>query len=124
GLAEFIWLLSPHGSGDEERTTMKFLTYVAAGALVVLVAGCTAHQSSDSTTAASGASTTTSVPIPPNSPLAKVHVGMSKPQVKEILGPATDENSYLSGKAWIPFYFGNDARLSAWFYKGMGRVVF
>jgi hypothetical protein len=49
---------------------------------------------------------------------------MTKHQVKELIGSPTDENSYSTGKVFIPFYFGNDARRSSWFYKGMGRVVF
>jgi hypothetical protein len=63
-------------------------------------------------------------PIPPSSSLAKVQLGMTKPQVREILGQPNDENSYASGKVFIPFYFGNDARRTSWYYKGLGRVVF
>lgn len=64
------------------------------------------------------------VPAPPSSPLSKVQLGMGKKQVKDLLGAPTDENSYSTGKAWIPFYFGNDARRTSYYYKGMGRVVF
>jgi len=42
----------------------------------------------------------------------------------DILGSPTDETSYSSGKAWIPFYFGNDVRRTSYYYKGVGRVVF
>ena len=49
---------------------------------------------------------------------------MTKKQVTDILGSPTDENSYSSGKAWIPFYFGNDVRRTEFLYKGVGRVVF
>jgi len=56
--------------------------------------------------------------------MARVQVGMTKRQVQDILGAPTDQNNYMSGKAFIPFYFGNDARRASWFYKGMGRVVF
>jgi len=49
---------------------------------------------------------------------------MTKKQAQDLLGAPTDQNSYSSGKAFIPFYFGNDARRSSWFYKGVGRVVF
>ena len=30
----------------------------------------------------------------------------------------------MTGKAWIPFYFGPDATRTDWMYKGQGRVVF
>jgi hypothetical protein len=64
-------------------------------------------------------------PSPPaTSPLAKVKLGMNYKQVREILGSPSDENSYPTGKAFIPFYFGNDARRTTWCYKGEGRVLF
>ena len=56
--------------------------------------------------------------------LSKVTVGMTKGQVREAVGAPSDENSHISGKGFIPFYFGNDARRATWFYKGQGRVVF
>ena len=62
--------------------------------------------------------------IPPNSPLAKVQLGMGKRQVRDFLGTPNDENTYATGKAFIPWYFGNDARRTSWYYKGVGRVVF
>jgi hypothetical protein len=67
---------------------------------------------------------TVAAPAPPSSPLSKIQLGMHKMQVADILGRPSDENSYATGKIWIPFYFGNDARRTCWYYKGMGRVVF
>src|SRR5262245_37375816 len=46
--------------------------------------------------------------------LSKVTVGMTKAQVRDAVGSPSDENSYASGKAWIPFYFGNDIRRTTW----------
>jgi hypothetical protein len=63
-------------------------------------------------------------PPPPKSKLAKVQVGMSPREVENILGPPTDENAYVTGKAFIPFYYGKDRWRRAYFYKGVGRVVF
>ena len=63
-------------------------------------------------------------PPPANSPLAKVQAGMSPREVESILGPPTDENGYITGKAFIPFYYGRDRWRRAYFYKGLGRVVF
>src|SRR5437867_12824335 len=63
-------------------------------------------------------------PPPPNSPLAKVQVGMSAREVEAILGPPNDENAYMTGKAFIPFFYGRDRWRRAYFYKGLGRVVF
>jgi len=61
---------------------------------------------------------------PASSPLAKIKIGMTAQEVSNILGMPTNQVSYASGKAWIPFYFGDDARRTEWSYKGIGRVVF
>jgi len=63
-------------------------------------------------------------PPPAKSKLAKVQVGMSPREVENILGPPTDESAYVTGKAFIPFYYGKDRWRRAYFYKGVGRVVF
>jgi hypothetical protein len=63
-------------------------------------------------------------PPPASSPLAKVQVGMSEREVQNLLGPPNDENEYISGKAFIPWYFGRDRWRRAYFYRGLGRVVF
>jgi hypothetical protein len=61
---------------------------------------------------------------PADSPLAKVQVGMSPREVESLIGPPSDENAYATGKAFIPWYFGRDRSRRAYFYKGLGRVVF
>jgi hypothetical protein len=49
---------------------------------------------------------------------------MSPREVESILGPPNDENAYVTGKAFIPFFYGRDRWRRAYFYKGLGRVVF
>ena len=61
---------------------------------------------------------------PPSSPLAKVKAGMRPREVEAILGQPDDENAYITGKAFIPYYYGRDRNRQAYFYKGVGRVVF
>ena len=60
----------------------------------------------------------------PGSKFAKLQIGMNMAEVQDILGQAPDRShTYESGKRWIPFYFGNDARrVQAWF-KGEGCVI-
>jgi hypothetical protein len=70
------------------------------------------------------ASAAMGVAPPANSPLAKVQVGMNDAQVRKILGDPDNANGYMTGKAWIPFYFGTDTTRTDWMYKGTGRVVF
>lgn len=64
------------------------------------------------------------VPPPPDSPLAKIKEGMGMKEVTDLLGAPTDQNQYVSGKAFIPFYFGDDVTRVEWHYKGKGRVIF
>jgi hypothetical protein len=63
-------------------------------------------------------------PPPAGSPLAKITKGMAMSEVVTILGEPTDRNQYLTGKAFIPWYFGDDVTRIEWHYKGLGRVVF
>jgi curli biogenesis system outer membrane secretion channel CsgG len=100
----------------------RYAEVVMACCLAVALGACSTKTSQSGSGSEAAAATT--APAPPSSPLSKVQLGMNKHQVKELIGAPTDENSYSTGKVWIPFYFGNDARRSSWYYKGMGRVVF
>ncbi len=62
--------------------------------------------------------------IPPGSPFAKVKVGMSEGRVYDMIGHPNEVKTYLTGKSWIPFYFGPDTHRKEALYKGMGRIVF
>ena len=53
-----------------------------------------------------------------------VEIGMSVRQAIEIAGQPTDEGSYITGKAFIPFYFGGDRHRFELAYKGQGRLIF
>jgi outer membrane protein assembly factor BamE (lipoprotein component of BamABCDE complex) len=105
---------------------MREALAIVAVAATLGVGGCATQTSQGPGEAAPAAETkqAVGVPAPAGSPLSKVQLGMSKKQVSDILGHPDDENSYASGKAWIPYYYGNDVRRSSWFYKGVGRVVF
>ncbi|TFG94403.1 MAG: hypothetical protein E4H11_06840 [Myxococcales bacterium] len=63
------------------------------------------------------------VAAPAGSKLAKVAVGMKPEQVKEIMGDPTSQTTYMTGKAFMPWYFG-PTHQTDWKYKGVGRVVF
>ena len=49
---------------------------------------------------------------------------MNDAEVRKILGDPDNSNAYMTGKNWIPFYYGPDTHRSDWMYKGKGRVVF
>lgn len=93
---------------------------LAACALVTGLAGC-AGRSAGPKPAASAAP---AAAVPADSKLALVQVGMPPEEVEKLLGPPTSRNAYVTGKAFIPWYFGPDQTRTGWFYQGLGRVVF
>ncbi len=59
------------------------------------------------------------------SKFASLQIGMGMNEVQEILGRMPDRfHAYESGKRWIPFYFGNDARRVQALYRGEGCLIF
>ena len=61
---------------------------------------------------------------PAGTKLARVTDGMSEPEVISILGEPTSRQDYMTGKAWIPYYYGSDVSRLDYRYKGTGIVVF
>lgn len=62
--------------------------------------------------------------IPATSPLAKIHEGMGMKEVADLIGQPNDTSSHVTGKAFIPFYFGADRAEVIAYYKGKGRVIY
>ncbi len=61
----------------------------------------------------------------PGSKFAALKIGMSTGEVQEIMDGVPDrQHTYESGKRWIPFYYGNDARRMQVLYKGEGCLIF
>ena len=64
-------------------------------------------------------------PVPPaDCPLAQLHEGMGMQAATNIVGKPTDHYTSVTGKVAIPFYFGDDAVETIFFYKGVGRAIF
>jgi hypothetical protein len=59
-----------------------------------------------------------------NSKFKKLEIGMSMKQVTNAVGEPDDEGAYMTGKAWIPFYFGSDRHRFEMVYKNQGRLIF
>lgn len=59
-----------------------------------------------------------------NSKFTSLQIGMSMKQVTDIAGQPTDSGAYMTGKAWIPFYFGGDRHRMELTYKNQGRLIF
>jgi hypothetical protein len=60
----------------------------------------------------------------PVAKFAQLQIGMGSRQVMDICGPPTDQGAYITGKAFIPFYFGSDRTRFELIYKGQGRLIF
>lgn len=60
----------------------------------------------------------------PNSKFSQLKIGMGMKQVTDLTGPPTDQGAYITGKAFIPFYFGGDRHRYELTYKGQGRLIF
>jgi len=60
--------------------------------------------------------------IPPGSPLATIREGMGFAELTSIVGEPTDRETAVTGKAFIPFYFGVDRVMTRLYYKGLGRI--
>lgn len=60
----------------------------------------------------------------PGSPFSRLKIGMGIRQAMDICGPPSDQGAYVTGKAYIPFYFGSDRSRYELFYKGWGRLIF
>jgi hypothetical protein len=59
------------------------------------------------------------------SKFAQLQIGMDTNEAQKIVGRFPDQvHTYESGKRWIPFYFGNDARRMQVLYKGEGCLIF
>ncbi len=101
-------------------STMKRSLVAAAVAVVLVgVAGCARREPVDPVAAAPAA-----MAAPESSPMSQVAPGMSDVDVRKILGEPTRTRSYMTGKAWIPWYFGSDTSRTAYTYAGQGEVVF
>ena len=59
-----------------------------------------------------------------NSRFTKLKIGMGMRQATDLAGQPTDQGAYVTGKAWIPFYFGSDRYRHEMVYKGQGRLIF
>lgn len=60
----------------------------------------------------------------PRSKFSNLKIGMGMKQVVDIVGQPTDQGAYMTGKAWIPFYFGGDRHRYEMTFKGQGRLIF
>jgi hypothetical protein len=58
------------------------------------------------------------------SKFGKLKIGMTMKQVTSLIGQPSDQGAYITGKAFIPFYYGGDRHRYEAVYKSTGRLVF
>lgn len=120
---------------------MKINTIIVASLLTLLV-GCSSTQKTDKAqTPASVATATGSnarivkskdgkidgevIGSPASgSKFAKLEIGMSSTAVIMLIGVPDDQISLITGKAFIPFYFGSGTAEVEYFYAHSGRLTF
>jgi len=106
------------------------VTLVLLAFLVAALCSCASRSGSGGQPAAaddsprSQAAAAKGVAPPASSRLSKVKLGMNGSEVRKVLGDPDNAHAYITGKSWIPFYYGTDTSRTDWMYKGMGRVVF
>lgn len=61
---------------------------------------------------------------PVNGKFSGLKIGMGVNEVISVAGAPTDTRSHITGKAWIPFYFGSGRYETVFYYKGVGRLTF
>ncbi|MCB1928425.1 MAG: hypothetical protein KDH17_10355 [Rhodocyclaceae bacterium] len=60
----------------------------------------------------------------PGTKFTRLKIGMPMKQVTDLIGQPSDQGAYMTGKAWIPFYFGSDRHRYELVYKNQGRLIF
>lgn len=58
------------------------------------------------------------------SKFARLQIGMTLAQARDIAGQPTDQGAHVTGKAFIPFFYGSDRYRYEMVYKGHGRLIF
>jgi outer membrane protein assembly factor BamE (lipoprotein component of BamABCDE complex) len=62
--------------------------------------------------------------VPSKSKFARVKKGMTQGQVIRKIGRPSDRSSFMTGKGFIPFYYGPDRRRTVFYYRHEGELQF
>lgn len=101
---------------------MKIKSLILASSVALLFAG---YAQPGYSTPADQADSSAVVGTPaPGSKFSKIQIGMFSKQIMDLIGAPTDQKSYATGKAFIPFHFGGDNYRFEYFYKGEGTLTF
>ncbi len=62
--------------------------------------------------------------IAPGSKFSRLQIGMFSNQVESAIGQPDNMTSHITGKQFIPFYFGGDMSRVETFYRGEGQLTY
>ena len=99
-----------------------FLLALLGTGLMLSGIGCGTTESASSESAKE--ETKSAIPIPADSPFAKIKLDMSMDEVYALIGRPDDTSNHITGKAFIPHYYGGDTHRTEAIYKGQGRIIF
>lgn len=102
--------------------TLFRITLLISISLIAACASSPGNQGGNSSSQPKGAQIIGN--IPSGSPFSKIKIGMSQKQVHDLIGQPTDIGNHMTGKMFIPFYFGNDVMRAQDLYKGQGRITY
>lgn len=103
----------------------RSVALLLSGCLVLGAVACAKREPAPAPAKApAGGGGPAATPPPAGSPLSAIHEGMRPEDVQKILGVPESIRPYITGKAFIPFYYGRDRTRTGYYYKGKGRVVF
>lgn len=89
------------------------------------ITGCASNNTAaTSTTTTAQTAAAPKLGVPATSKFAKLQMGMARKEVHAKIGMPSDFKPIVSGKAWIPFYFGPDRTRTIDYYKKEGRLVY
>jgi hypothetical protein len=95
-------------------------------AVVFAIGGCASSgggEAANEKTPAAKEAAKPAVPVPADSKLAKIDIGMTDLDVRKAIGEPDAIRMYPTGKNWIPFYFGGDTMRADWSYYKVGKGV-
>ncbi len=125
---------------------MRTKMLLPTGIVVSVLFGCASHQQAGTGTPSASATSGSSAPSEPEgrivksldgsfdgeiigtpapeSKFAKVRIGMRLRQVEDLIGRPDDTDSHITGKQFIPFFFGGDTHRLEAYYKNEGELTF
>ena len=111
---------------------MRAAYWTSSVLVLTALAGCATHRSQEAQTTPAAKPETAaqfrakhySGTPAPGSKFARLKMGMSMQQVEHQIGPPTSQSTHMTGKQFIPFYFGGDTYRTDFYYRREGELTF